>query len=267
MDLQLSGRRALVTGSSSGLGEATAIKLASEGAHVIVHGRNADRTNKVAERIRAKGGQAMAVTGDLCETDDLNRVADEIGAQLGGIDILVNNAGGRVAGWSHTEWLGISAEDWMATYRLNVIATINLIERFVPGMKERGWGRTIQIASCIAIQQPPRFPDYQAAKAAEMNLSRSLSKSLAGSGVTSNSVGVGIIHTPGSDEELVGIAAHAGMQGAWQDNERAIALDIFRQTVGRVGRPDDVANAVAFLASPCADFISGTTVMIEGGMC
>lgn len=124
----------------------------------------------------------------------------------------------------------------------------------------------IQIASAVALHQPPHFPDYQAAKAAEINLSRSLSRSLAGTGVTANAISAGIIHTPGSDGEINGIAAELKLEGGWQANERHIALNVFRQTAPRVGRPEDIAAAVCFLASPRADFVTGVNLVIDGGI-
>ena len=266
MDLQLAGKRALVTGSSSGVGVAVARSLAAEGVTVVVHGRSVKRTQSVAEQITSAGGRAHAVTTDLTDEAATRTLSDEIEARIGGIDILVNNAGGRPKGWERNGWLGQGAAAWVDTYKLNVVATARMIDTFTPGMIQRGWGRVIQIASAVAIHQPPHFPDYQAAKAAEINLSRSLSRSLAGTGVTSNSLALGIIHTPGSENELAGIARETGLGDDWRTGERKIALEIFRQTVGRVGRGTDVAALVAFLASPLADFITGTNIVIDGGM-
>jgi NAD(P)-dependent dehydrogenase (short-subunit alcohol dehydrogenase family) len=141
-----------------------------------------------------------------------------------------------------------------------------MIDTFAPGMISKGWGRCIQIASAIALHQPPNFPDYQAAKAAEINLSRSLSRSLAGSGVTANSISAGIIQSPGSQNELQGIVRELGLGERWEDVERTLALDIFKQTTGRVGRGKDIAATVAFLASPLADFITGTNIVVDGGI-
>jgi len=266
MDLQLAGKRALVTGSSSGVGEAIARSLASEGVTVVVHGRDVKRTQSVMEGIASAGGRAYAVTTDLTDEAATRTLSDEIEARIGGIDILVNNAGGRPKGWERNGWLGQGAAAWVDTYKLNVVATARMIDTFTPGMIQRGWGRVIQIASAVALHQPPHFPDYQAAKAAEINLSRSLSRCLAGTGVTSNSLALGIIHTPGSENELAGIARETGLGDDWRTGERKLALEVFRQTVGRVGRGADVAALVAFLASPLAEFITGTNIVIDGGM-
>ncbi|WP_066817811.1 SDR family NAD(P)-dependent oxidoreductase [Sphingomonas mali] len=266
MDLRLDGKRALVTGSSSGIGEAIAHYLAKEGATVVVHGRNAERTRAVAAAINDAGGISHAVTGDLTDDASVSALVATIEREVGGIDILVNNAGGRPKGFARDGWLGQGSDAWLDTYKLNVIATVRLIDTLAPGMIERGWGRCIQIASAVALHQPPNFPDYQAAKAAEINLSRSLSRSMAGTGVTANSISAGIIHSPGSENELQGIVQELKLAERWQDVERTLALDIFRQSAGRVGRGDDIAATVAFLASPVADFITGTNIVVDGGI-
>jgi len=265
MELQLAGKRALVTGSSSGIGEGVALMLAAEGADVIVHGRDRARSQRTADAIRALGGRADIVIGDLTDAAQAAEICAQTTA-LGGVDILVNNAGGRSGGWARDGWFNTSADAWIATYKLNVIATAVMINGLTPHMISKKWGRIIQISSAVALHQPPNFPDYQAAKAAEINMSRSLSRGLAGTGVTANSISAGIINTPGSDGEIASIAAELGLEGGWQQHERHIALNVFRQTADRVGRPEDIAAAVCFLASPKAAFITGVNLIIDGGM-
>jgi NAD(P)-dependent dehydrogenase (short-subunit alcohol dehydrogenase family) len=266
MDLQISGKRALVTGSSSGIGAAIAGALAAEGVSVVVHGRDTERTRAVAGEITRAGGVAHAVTTDLTNDAAAQTLNEFIEAKIGGIDILVNNAGGRPKGWQRDGWLGQGSHAWRDTYELNVLATARMVDTFTPAMVKRGWGRIIQIASAIALHQPPNFPDYQAAKAAEINLTRSLSRALAGTGVTSNSIACGIIHTPGSHNELNGVVREVGLGDDWQPVERRLALEVFRQTVGRVGRGRDIAATAAFLASPLADFITGVNIVVDGGI-
>ncbi|WP_322047955.1 SDR family oxidoreductase [Paraburkholderia sp. J67] len=264
MDFGLKGKRALVTGSSSGIGEGIAHQLAEAGATVVVHGRNPQRTSAVARAINERGGRAISVTGDLTEDGVAAHIREQVDAELGGIDVLVNNAGGRYAGFDHMDWFGIPAQDWLGSYKLNVVAAALMIEQFVPGMKARGWGRAIQISSGIAIQQPPVFPDYQAAKTAVVSLSGSLAKALSGSGVTSNTISAGVIYTPGSDGELDKAARAFGMDD-WQKDERRFALEFFHHAVPRVGRPGDIAGAVLYMASQQADFITGAHLVVDGG--
>lgn len=265
MQLELKGKRALVTGSSSGIGRMIAHRLAGEGVEVIVHGRDLGRTEQTAQELRSAGHQARTVTGDLMDGAAAQDVIRQVAAH-GGIDILINNAGGRHGGWARSGWFGTSAANWIETYKQNVISTATLVDGLVPGMTERGWGRVIQICSAVAIHQPPNFPDYQAAKAAEINLSKSLSRGLAGTGVTSNAISAGIIHTPGSDAEIESISEEVGFGKDWRAREKDIALNIFRQTVGRIGRADDIAAAACFLSSDQAAFITGVNLVIDGGM-
>lgn len=264
MDLELQGKRALVTGSSSGIGEGIALRLAAEGATVIVHGRNETRTHAVAECIRAAGGRAESVTGDLTDDDATGALLDSVLA-AGGADILVNNAGGRSGGFSPEPVWETAGEQWLATYRLNVLSAVATTQRLVPGMIERGWGRVIHVASAVALHQPPAFADYQGAKAAEINYARSLAKGLAGTGVTANAISVGIIATPDSEVELQRAAASIGVDD-WRHAEEDVATSVFRQSVPRIGRPDDIAWAIAYLVSPRADFVTGTNLVVDAGI-
>jgi NAD(P)-dependent dehydrogenase (short-subunit alcohol dehydrogenase family) len=265
MGHDLSDKWALVTGSSSGIGRGIVLRLAAQGASVIVHGRDKKRTQDVAAEVGAAGGRAIAATGDLTSPEETEALLEVVEAN-GGVDILVNNAGGRSRGWSsETPW-ETAPERWLETYRLNVIGAVSTTRRLVPGMIKRGWGRVIHIASAVALHQPPAFADYQAAKAAEINYARSLSRGLAGTGVTANAISVGIIATPDSEAELDKAAASLGLSGKWQEFERQIALEAFRQSVGRIGRVDDIAWAVAYLVSPRADFVTGTNLVIDAGI-
>lgn len=260
----MKNKRALVTGSSSGIGEAIAKKLAAAGFSLVVHGRDEQRTAKVASDIRAAGGQAMTVTGDLTVAGIPAAIKAKIETQIGGVDVLVNNAGGRPTGWNHMDWLGIPAEQWIDCYKLNVVASAQMVEQFVPGMKTRGWGRVIQISSGIHLQQPPMFPDYQAAKAAEVNMTRSLSRALSGTGITANTVTPGIIYTPGSDPELNKAASVLGLKN-WQEDERKLATEFFRLATTRMGRPDDIAEAVLYMCGPNSGYVTGAHLVIDGG--
>lgn len=264
MDLHLAGKRALVTGSSSGIGSITAAMLAAEGAEVIVHGRNPGRTRKAAESVRATGGIAHEVIGDITDESQAAAVCQGVLA-LGGVDILVNNAGGRFGGFEDTSWFGVPASHWLSTYKLNTVGAVSLIDRLVPRMMERRWGRVINISSAIAIHQPPRQPDYQAAKAAQINMTRGLSKALAGTGVTANVISVGIIPLDSSADVIAGAARAAGIEGDWRHQEPKLAR-FFGQTVPRVGRPGDIGAMVCYLASPVADFISGAHLIVDGGI-
>ncbi|MFV8161821.1 SDR family NAD(P)-dependent oxidoreductase [Mycobacterium sp. 134] len=257
MNLGLSGKRALVTGSSTGLGQAIAETLAAEGASVVVHGRDASRTKAVADGIRAGGGDAVSVTGDL--TTDAG--ADTVAATAGDIDILVNNAGH----YDGLGWAELTAERWARIYQVNVVSGVRMIERLVPGMRRRGWGRVIQIGGGLAIQPVAMQPHYNATLAARHNLTVSLARELAGTGITSNTVAPGAILTEPVREMAIRAAAVHGWGSTWEDIESAAATEWFPNDIGRFGRPDEIASAVAFLASTQAGYISGADLRVDGG--
>lgn len=263
MDLKLEGKRALVTGSSSGIGEAVARVLAANGAFVVVHGRSEERARTVANTIGPKERVAVAV-GDLTRPADAARVVETATAAFGGIDILINNAGGMDGGTR--PWLDASEEQWAATYDQNVLSAVRLVRAFVPGMKERRWGRVIQIGSCVAIQPLPVGADYAAAKAALVNTSVSLAKALGGTGITVNTVSPGSIRTPTAERGLREVAAMQGWGEDWTEIERRAVTQLVPNPVGRLGTPEEVAALVAFVASPLAAYVNGADLRVDGGL-
>lgn len=257
MYLRLSDKRALVTGSTSGIGAAIARMLAAEGCQLVVHGRDQARAEKVAQEINAAG----IALGDL-STD---AGADAVRTAAGEIDILINNSGGS-DGTSALSWLDVTEKDWAATYQTNVVAAARMIRRFLPGMKERGWGRIIQIASAAATQPIPFGPDYGAAKGALVNLTVSLAKSLGDCGVTANTVSPGIILTP-AVERWVG---HLSQQLGWGEQsadaiEKRLTKEIVQVPVGRIGRVEEIGHVVCMLASPNAGYVTGANIRVDGG--
>jgi NAD(P)-dependent dehydrogenase (short-subunit alcohol dehydrogenase family) len=277
MDLQLDGKRALVTGSSSGIGAATARVLAAEGAAVVVHGRDRDRTNRVTEEINAAGGSAIAVVGDLSTDYGATQVCDAIESHLRGIDILVNNAGGgggRSPARGETPgFLELLPEDWVGAYEHNVVAAVRMIRRFAPGMVERGWGRIIQTGSVTATAPVGTMNDYAAAKAAIVNLSVGLSRALAHTGVTANTVSPGLVLTPQTLDEnshkKPWVKAYARSRG-WDETLRAEELEQrwareWNVPAGRGGRVENITSIIAVLASPLGAFVTGANIRVDGG--
>jgi 3-oxoacyl-[acyl-carrier protein] reductase len=265
MDLRLHGKRALVTGSSIGLGEAIARTLAAEGVAVAVHGRQAARTSAVAAGIEASGGTAVVVLGDLTVEDEARGVADSAIEQLGGIDILVNNAGGT---GEKLVWGETPIDAWTKSYDQNVLAAVRLITRLLTPMKQSGWGRIVNVSSVAGVMPQPTGPDYSASKAAINNLSLSLTKALGASGVTVNTVSPGMILTPKLEKVFRQMATANGWVAAdasWEEIERAL-LTVSRVPLGRFGHVDEVAHAVAFLCSPLAGYITGADLRIDGGV-
>jgi NAD(P)-dependent dehydrogenase (short-subunit alcohol dehydrogenase family) len=267
MDLQLHGKTALVTGSSKGIGAAIAARLAKEGATVVVHGRDRALSQGVAAGIAERGGRAFTVDGDLTREDEVRKLVEHAQAQAGPVDIVVNNAGGSGAareGWSDTR-----SATWMAAYDRNVLAALRVTTALLAGMRERRWGRVINISSLAATLAPPSSPDYAASKAAMNALTASLAKEAAGDGVTVNAVSPGTIRSAALESRFREVAAQRGLASAdapWNDIERVV-LPLFAQVpLGRTGQLDEIAAAVAFLASPLADYITGVNLRVDGGL-
>jgi 3-oxoacyl-[acyl-carrier protein] reductase len=262
MDLQLKGKRAVVTGSSSGIGEAIARWLAAEGVAVVVHGRREAEAKRVASEITAKGGKAVVALGDLATDAGADAVVKITNEAIGGADILVNNAGA----FPQKPWLESTAAEWNDLYNQNVGSMVRLITRLVPGMKKRGWGRVISLASGVAVMPFPGMASYSATKAANLNLAVSLAKDLAGTGVTSNAVSPGMIVTPGVEDMLKAMAPQYGLPSDdFATLEQFAVKNMVPNPSARLGRVEDIAAAVTFLASPLSGYINGADIRVDGG--
>ncbi len=263
MDLQLANKRALVTGSTSGIGAEIARMLTLEGVKVVVHGRDRSRAQAVTNDIEARGGHAAVAIGDLMTADGVEAVINATEKAFDGVDILVNNAGGSNSA-AASGWFETPVDEWAESYRQNALPAVRLAQAFVPAMRRRGWGRVIQISSRNAISAYAQFGPYGAAKAAVNNLTLSLSKALAGTGVTSNGIMPGLIYTPLVDPWFRALAKQLGSDDPQVGRDFALK-NVLQQTVARIGQPIDIAVAVCFIASPLSDFMTGTTFRIDGG--
>ena len=267
MDLNLSGKTALVTGSSKGIGEAIVKKLAAEGASVIVHGRDREQAEHVANEIIALGGIAYVVLGDLTLDDEVQHLIDTAQRLAGPINIVVNNAGG--SGGHKETWGDTQAASWASAYDRNVLAALRVTTRLLLKMQEAGWGRVINISSLAATMPPSTAPDYSACKAAINAMTASMAKAVAIDGVTVNAISPGTIHSSTLDARFREVAEERSLcvkDAPWEEIERSV-LPLFAQVpVGRVGRLDEIAAAVAFLASPVSDYLTGINLRVDGGL-
>lgn len=261
MDLQLSGKTALVTGSYRGTGAAIARALASEGATVLVHGLEPGTTDETMNAIESAGGSAHAVVGDIRTDDGARAAMDAIGDLALSIDILVNNYGTAEAG----TWAKSSSEDWHHAYDINVLSAVRMVQHCVGAMKDKGWGRIIQLGTIGSTSPGDRMPHYYASKGALHTMTVSLAKDLAGSGVTSNIVSPGLIKTKEVEGWFRSLAAKRGWGESWPEIEAKAMKEVTGGLTGRIARTEEVAALVTFVASPLTDSITATNFKIDGG--
>lgn len=260
MNLGLKGRGALVCGSSQGLGRAIAEALASEGAHVVVNGRNAEKLEAVRDGIagatQAMGARVAAVAADLTEAPEIARLVEEARAALGQIDILVTNTGGPPSGpfESHDH------DTWQAAIANNLESVVHLVRAVLPEMKERRWGRIVNVTSISAKQPVGGLILSNSLRAAVTGFAKTIANEAAPFGVTVNCVLPGYTRT----ERLVDLAeANAGRSGATVEAVyEGWAEEI---PMGRLGEPEELAALATFLCSEKAAYVTGQSVAADGG--
>jgi 3-oxoacyl-[acyl-carrier protein] reductase len=245
MDLGLSGRVALVTGASRGIGRAIAEALAAEGATVAVAARSADGVRAVAEALGGRG--YVFDSGDLETVDPL---VDAVEAELGPVDIFVANTGGPPRS---ADPLAFTAEQWEAAHRMLVVAPMLILARIVPGMRERGFGRVLAVSSSAAREPLPGLQLSNANRPGLLAAFKLLARENAAHGVTFNAVLPGRIAT---DRLVEGYGSLEAAQAAASDEVPA----------GRLGAPQEVAAAAAFLCSAQAGYVTGQSVLVDGGL-
>ena len=245
---ELDGKTALVTGSSRGIGVATATVMARHGADVVINCRETiDLAEELAGRIRATGRRALAIKADVTDREQVRRMVDTIIAEWGRIDILVNNVG-------HAYYYRIETlepEEWYHSVDANLTSQVYCAQAVLPGMLERGWGRVVNISSISAQRGSPSGDlTYSACKAGILALTKTLARQYAAKGITVNAVAPGIID--------------AGMTEGMPAERRAQVMAAV--PMGRMGCAEEIGEVVAFLASDRASYVTGQMIAVNGGL-
>ena len=254
MDLGIEGRVALLTGASRGIGHACAAALAAEGVRVAICARGRAAVDAAARDIAAQtGGEVAAFVADVSRPEDVDRLLSEVAEAMGDVDILLANHGGPPRG-------GFDARDdahWQDGFDVTMMSTVRLIRGVLPGMRERRWGRVLTIVSSSVRQPVDQLELSNALRPGIVGLFKSLAVTMGKDNVLFNCVAPGRIMT----ERFLSGAKNAGVtEEAYAEKHRATV------PLGRLGRSDEIADVVAFLASERASYINGATVIVDGGM-
>jgi 3-oxoacyl-[acyl-carrier protein] reductase len=261
MDLGLDGKVALVTGSYRGTGAGIARMLAAEGATVLVHGLAPGQADETVGAILARGGVGRAVIGDIRTEAGTTALVADVREITDRVDIVVNNYG--VAEGS--DWTASDTGSWHRSYDTNVVTAVRVTQAFLPDMRVAAWGRVVFVSTVGATRPGDGIPEYYAAKGALPSMAVSLSKHLAGTGITVNCVSPGIIATA---EVVASFTERARREGAptdWPTVERMILAGRMSNPSGRVATPDDVGRFVAFVVSEPGWHLNGAHLRFDGG--
>src|ERR1700761_4097361 len=258
MDLKLTGKIALISGSTAGIGHAIAASLAREGAKVIVNGRTSAAVEAaVSEMKKTTGGDVVGFAGDLSDA----AVADQLVGQHSHVDILVNNLGI----FEVKAFEDISDAEWQRFFDVNVLSGARLARLYLPSMRRRNWGRIIFISSESGIQIPAEMIHYGMTKAAQIAVARGLAEATAGTGITVNSVLPGPTRSRGVSEFVASMAEKAGKSAQAVESE---SFKTARPTslLKRFATPEEVADFVTFVASPLSAATNGAALRVDGGV-
>ncbi len=251
---QLAGKVALITGGASGIGAGVAAVFASQGAHVVIGDLNGVAAEEYAASLGKEGHLASNYALDVTSRADIDKVMKSIEDSLGGVDILVNNAGIS----SVRDFVDITDHDWDTMMNVNLKGVVLTTQRVIPLMKERRWGRIINISSMAGKQGLPRLAHYCATKFGVVGITQSLAFELAPFNITSNAVCPGVVRTPLWDDDANGILNDLDGENGWNSFVNGIPL-------GRPQSPQDMGNACLFFAAPSGDNVTGESINVSGG--
>ncbi|MFP5335860.1 MAG: SDR family NAD(P)-dependent oxidoreductase [Actinomycetes bacterium] len=249
-DLQLSGRLGVVTGGGRGIGRALCDFLADAGARVIVADIDADTAEQTAEAIRRRGGSASSVRVDVGTSAGLDPLVEHVDRLGSPLEFLVNNAA-VYAGLTYRPMEEIDEQEWDRVQRVNVAGVWNCTKRLLPPLTASGRGHVVNIASAIAFRGTPRLLHYVTSKAAVVGMTKAMARELGDRNITVNAVAPGFTWTEASLEQVT--------------DEAQLAEQVARRSLKRPQQPQDVAGAVAFLCSDLAGYITGQTLVVDGG--
>ena len=258
MNLYLTDKLSLVTGSTAGIGYAIATSLAKEGARVIVNGRSQSSVDNAVDRITSDtGGNLSGFAGDL----GIDAIAKELAEKFPDVEILVNNLGI----FEPKEFEDITDDDWRRFFEVNVLSGVRLARLFLPGMKRRNWGRIIFISSESAVQIPAEMIHYGMTKTAQLAVSRGLAEAVSGTGITVNSVLPGPTKSRGVGEFVSELAKAEGKSFEAFEKE---FFEKVRPTslIKRFATTEEVASLVTYIASPIASATTGAALRVDGGV-
>jgi 3-oxoacyl-[acyl-carrier protein] reductase len=260
MDLGLAGRACAVTGASRGIGRAAARQLCAERASVLLIARGADELAEAVAECAEQGGRAEALALDVTDRDAGDRMVAAATAAFGGLDVLVNNAG--TARWRDLD--DVPEEDWYAAWELNVMAPLRAMRAAAPEMAGRGWGRIVNVSSTAGKRPSAQMPEYSVTKAAQLSLSRLFADRFAAKGVLVNAVCPG----PTKSELWMdegGLLDQSKALGGHDSRDEALAAAGGKRPIGRLAESEEVAAAIAFLASERASYVAGAAWSVDGG--
>jgi 3-oxoacyl-[acyl-carrier protein] reductase len=256
MELGLKGKRAIVMAASRGLGYASALGLAREGCRMIICSRDQARIEAAAAAIKKEtGAEVQALVADVSSASEAKRLVDAAVAAYGGLEIVVHNAGGPPAG----ETLQMSDEQWQKAFEQNLLSFTRVVGAAVPEMKKAGYGRVLTIASSSIKQPIPNLALSNALRAGVWGIAKTLSRELAPHGILVNVIAPGRI-----DTERIAELDQANAQKSGKSIDDVRKTSIAGIPLGRLGRPEELANLVVFLASDAGSYITGQAITVDG---
>jgi 3-oxoacyl-[acyl-carrier protein] reductase len=257
MDVDLSSRRALVTGASEGIGAAVVRALAENGATVAFCARSREGVDRLANELSKAGGSVHPYVTDMSQADEVMSLLKAVEDDIGSADIVINNVGASPS----RNFIHMTDDDWTSLFQLNLMSAVRCTRYFLPAMRKQRWGRVVMVATGAAKYPNAALIDYAATKAAMVATAKALARKYGPDNVLINSILPGLIRTPMWERAAQEIAASSGgtMEGVFEERGRSVPL-------GRYGDPREVAGLVLFLVSEAASYLTGAAIDVDGGL-